>query len=77
MYFCTHLFDIILPPTGEIVKGSGQKYLIWYIQNMDLEIILLIAILVFVVGIAHFLDKLQKKVDKIESRLNKDKPDLW
>ena len=40
---------------------------------MDLEIILLIAILVFVVGIAHFLDKLQKKVDKIESRLNKDK----
>jgi hypothetical protein len=40
---------------------------------MNLEITLLIIILVFVVGIAHFLDKLQKKVDKIESRLDNDR----
>ena len=26
---------IFQPPTNEIVKYSGQKYLIWYIQNMD------------------------------------------
>ena len=41
-------------------------------NNMPLNTILLIIILVFVIGIAYYLDKVRKKVDKIDSQLNSD-----